>query len=111
MINGTSFILDEQKACRLSGMSVGKLWDFINEIALKNNLIVVKNGEYHAQGKPDDMLYLGTFILDELLNLEWFTKSVVEWSGFYDDGTSDDIIALARSKNLGVWENSPQKRK
>ena len=49
-MNGTKFELDEQKASKLSGMSVSEVWDFINQKAKEADLIVVKNGEYQAKG-------------------------------------------------------------
>ena len=53
-MRGTRFELDEQKASKLSGMSVEQMWEFINEIARQNNLIKIKNGEYHTKGQNDD---------------------------------------------------------
>ena len=44
-MRGTKFELDEQKASKLSGMSVDEVWNFINQKAKEANLIVVKNGE------------------------------------------------------------------
>ena len=49
-MRGTKFELDEQKASKLSGMSVNEVWDFINQKAKEADLIVIKNGEYHAKG-------------------------------------------------------------
>lgn len=46
-----AFVLDEEIASRLSGVSVNKLWGEINENALDLGLKVVKNGEYYANNK------------------------------------------------------------
>ena len=96
-MNGTKFELDEQKASKLSGMSVNEVWDFINKIAIKTDLIVVRNGEYHAKGNSKDQSNLAIFIFDELFEIDWFVKSVKTWEQFYDDGIVEDIIFILQS--------------
>ena len=102
-MNGTKFELDEQKASKLSGMSVSEVWDFINQKAKEADLIVVKNGEYHAKGTEHDLGDLGVFIASEMVNVEWFTKSIKSWVQFKDD-KEDDIIEVAKEMNEGIWE-------
>ncbi len=102
-MNGTRFELDEQKASKLSGMSVSEVWDFINQKAKETDLIVVKNGEYHAKGTEHDLGDLGVFIASEMVNIEWFTKSIKSWVQFKDD-KEDDIIEVAKEMNEGIWE-------
>ena len=102
-MNGTRFELDEQKASKLSGMSVDEVWNFINKKAKEADLIVVKNGKYHAKGTEHDLGDLGVFIASEMVNVEWFTKSIKSWVQFKDD-KEDDIIEVAKEMNEGVWE-------
>ena len=102
-MNGTKFELDEQKASKLSGMSVSEVWDFINQKAKEADLIVIKNGEYHAKGTEHDLGDLGVFIASEMVNVEWFTKSIKSWVQFKDD-KEDDIIEVAKEMNEGIWE-------
>ena len=102
-MNGTRFELDEQKASKLSGMSVDEVWNFINKKAKEADLIVVKNGKYHAKGTEHDLGDLGVFIASEMVNVEWFTKSIKSWVQFKDD-REDDIIEVAKEMNEGVWE-------
>lgn len=102
-MNGTKFELDEQKASKLSGMSVNEVWDFINQKAKEADLIVIKNGEYHAKGTEHDLGDLGVFIASEMVNVEWFTKSIKSWVQFKDD-KEDDIIEVAKEMNEGIWE-------
>ena len=102
-MNGTKFKLDEQKASKLSGMSVSEVWDFINQKAKEADLIVIKNGEYHAKGTEHDLGDLGVFIASEMVNVEWFTKSIKSWVQFKDD-KEDDIIEVAKEMNEGIWE-------
>ena len=102
-MNGTRFELDEQKASKLSGMSVDEVWNFINQKAKEADLIVVKNGEYHAKGTEHDLGDLGVFIASEMVNVEWFTKSIKSWVQFKDD-REDDIIEVTKETNEGVWE-------
>ena len=102
-MNGTRFELDEQKASKLSGMSVDEVWNFINQKAKEADLIVVKNGKYHAKGTEHDLGDLGVFIASEMVNVEWFTKSIKSWVQFKDD-REDDIIEVAKEMNEGVWE-------
>ena len=102
-MNGTKFELDEQKASKLSGMSVNEVWDFINQKAKEADLIVIKNGEYHAKGTEHDLGDLGVFIASEMVNVEWFTKSIKSWVQFKDD-KEDDIIEVAKEMNEGIRE-------
>ena len=102
-MRGTRFELDEQKASKLSGMSVEQMWEFINEIARQNNLIKIENGEYHTKGKNDDESDMAIFVFDNLLEMSWFTKSVKSWVEFYNDGSTEDIIHCAKIENIGVW--------
>ena len=102
-MNGTRFELDEQKASKLSGMSVDEVWNFINQKAKEADLIVVKNGKYHAKGTEHDLGDLGVFIASEMVNVEWFTKSIKSWVQFKDD-REDDIIEVTKEMNEGVWE-------
>lgn len=103
-MNKMLFVLDEKKASRLSGVSVSKLWGQINENALNLGLKVVKNGEYHASNKPHEVVILSKFIIDDLLNISWFTRSLLSWECYWADGTKDDLIALAKAKGYGVWD-------
>lgn len=96
-MNGTRFELDEQKASKLSGMSVSEVWDFVNKIAIKTDLIVVENGKYNAKGNSKDQSNLAIFIFDELFEIDWFTKSVKTWEQFYDDEIVEDIIFILQS--------------
>ncbi|MCI7023587.1 MAG: hypothetical protein MR964_05105 [Campylobacter sp.] len=102
-MRGTRFELDEQKASKLSGMSVDEVWNFINKKAKEANLIVSKNGEYHAKGTEHDLGDIGVFIASEMVNVEWFTKSIKLWVQFKDD-REDDIIEVAKEMNEGIWE-------
>ena len=101
-MRGTTFELDEQKASKLSGMSVDEVWNFINQKAKEADLIVVKNGEYHAKGTEHDLGDIGVFVVLEMVEIPWFTKSVKSWVQFKDD-REDDIIEVAKEMNEGVW--------
>ena len=102
-MNGTKFELDEQKAGKLSSMSVNEVWDFVNKIAIKTDLIVVKNGEYHAKGTEHDLGDIGVFMVLEMVEIPWFTKSVKSWIEFGDD-MEEDFIEISKELNEGVWE-------
>ena len=99
-MNGTKFELDEQKASKLSGMSVNEVWDFINQKAKEADLIVIKNGEYHAKGNSKDQSNLAIFILERLFKIEWFAKSVKSWVIFYDDGVVEDVISILKEETI-----------
>lgn len=102
-MRGTRFELDEQKASKLSGMSVEDVWGFIDQKAKESNLIKIKNGEYHAKGTEHDLGDIGVFVVTEMLKIEWFTKSVKAWVQFKND-REDDIIEVAKEMNEGIWE-------
>ena len=99
-MNGTRFELDEQKASKLSGMSVNEVWDFVNKIAIKTDLIVVENGKYNAKGNSKDQSNLAIFILERLFKIEWFAKSVKSWVIFYDDGVVEDVISILKEETI-----------
>ena len=102
-MRGTIFELDEQKASKLSGMSVDEVWNFINKKAKEANLIVVKNGEYHAKGTEHDLGDIGVFVVTEMLKREWFTKSVKAWVQFRDD-MDENVIEISKKAKVGVWD-------
>ena len=101
-MRGTIFELDEQKASKLSGMSVDEVWNFINKKAKEANLIVVKNGEYHAKGTEHDLGDIGVFVVTEMLKIEWFTRSVKAWVQFRDD-MDENVIEISKKAKVGVW--------
>ena len=102
-MRGTKFELDEQKASKLSGMSVDEVWNFINQKAKEADLIVVKNGEYHAKGTEHDLGDIGVFVVTEMLKIEWFTKSVKAWVQFKDD-IDENVIEISKKAKVGVWD-------
>ena len=102
-MNGTRFELDEQKASKLSGMSVSEVWDFINQKAKEADLIVIKNGEYHAKGTEHDLGDIGVFVVVKMLKIEWFTKSVKFWVQFKDD-MEENVIEISKRIKIGVWD-------
>ena len=102
-MRGTRFELDEQKASKLSGMSVSEVWDFINQKAKEADLIVVKNGEYHAKGTEHDLGDLGVFMIVKMVKIEWFTKSVKSWIEFGDD-MEENVIEISKRIKVGVWD-------
>ena len=101
-MRGTKFELDEQKASKLSGMSVDEVWNFINQKAKEADLIVVKNGEYHAKGTEHDLGDIGVFVVTEMLKIEWFTRSVKAWVQFRDD-MDENVIEISKKAKVGVW--------
>lgn len=102
-MRGTRFELDEQKASKLSGMSVDEVWNFINQKAKVTNLIKIKNGEYQVKGQDDSESDISIFVFDNLLETAWFTRSVKSWEEFYDDNLVEDVIYFAKIENVGVW--------
>ena len=103
-MNKMLFVLDEKKASRLSRVSVNKLWGQINENALDLGLKVVKNGEYHASDKAGEVVILSKFIIDDLFNISWFTRSLLSWECYWADGIKDDLSTFAKAKGYGVWD-------
>ena len=102
-MRGTRFELNEQKASKLSSMSVDEVWNFINKKAKEADLIVVKNGEYHAKGTEHDLGDIGVFVVTEMLKIEWFTKSVKAWVQFRDY-IDENVIEISKKAKVGVWD-------
>ena len=83
-------------------MSVDEVWNFINKKAKEADLIVVKNGEYHAKGTEHDLGDIGVFVVTEMLKIEWFTRSVKAWVQFRDD-MDENVIEISKKAKVGVW--------
>ena len=64
---------------------------------------MVKNGEYHAKGTEHNLGDIGVFVVLEMVEIPWFTKSIKSWVQFKDD-REDDIIEVTKEMNEGVWE-------
>ena len=92
------FVLDENIASRLSGVSVNKLGGEIKENALDLGLKVVKNGEYYTSYKAYKVVILSKFIIDDLLNISWFIRSLLGWECNLTDGIKDDLSTFAKAK-------------
>lgn len=93
-----------KRASELSGLCASKLWEQINKSVLNLSLKVVKNGEYYANANPYTEVILCSFIVDELLNISRFTRTLLSWEYCWADGAKDDLIALAKAKGYGVWD-------
>ena len=102
-MRGTKFELDEQKASKLSCMSVDEVCNFINQKAKEADLIVVKNGKYHAKGTEHDLGDIGLFVVTEMLKIAWFTRSVKAWVQFRDD-MDENVIEISKKAKVGVWD-------
>ena len=65
-------------------------------------LKVVKNGEYHANYKAYEVVILSKFIIDDLLNISFFTRSLLGWECNLADGIKDDLSTFTKAKGYGT---------
>ena len=48
--------------------------------------------------KPYEVVILSKFIIDDLLNISWFIRSLLGWECNLTDGIKDDLSTFAKAK-------------
>lgn len=48
------------------------------------------------------MVILSKFIIDDLLNISWFIRSLLGWECNLADGIKDDLSTFAKAKGHGA---------
>ena len=50
------------------------------------------------------MVILSKFIIDDLLNISCFTRSLLGWECSLADGIKDDLSTFAKAKGYKAWD-------
>ena len=100
---GTRIVLDEEKIKREGQYDLKKLYQDIDELAEYAGLIKKNKYTYICQGNERDLAALGIFNMQNLLEEEWFTKNVKEWTWVDKKEGNTDMIKYFKKENEGVW--------
>lgn len=96
-MEGTRFVLDEKKACELSGMSIEEIYAEIDEKAKHYKLTKTGKCTYVSNDDEHAIARIGNLCLYFLIEQDWFRKSVLNWEQF-DEEYSDDVIAMFKEE-------------
>lgn len=100
---GTHFVLDEEKILRENIYDLEKMYSLIDEMAHNSGLIKIDKHTYHCKGNEKDLACLGIFSFHKLVECDWFTLNVKEWTWISEKEGYSDLIAKSKANNLGVW--------
>lgn len=93
---GTRIVLDEEKILREDRYDLEKMYEAIDEIATDSGLIKIDKHTYHCKGDEKDLACLGIFIHHNLMECDWFTLNVKEWTWLSEKEGDIDIIERER---------------
>ena len=100
---GTRFILDEEKILKEDKYDLNKMYEIIEEMANKCGLIKIDKNTYHCKGNEEDLARLGGFIVNHLVESDWFTLNVKEWECLDSNEGNKNMIDYFQARNRGVW--------
>ncbi len=58
---------------------------------------------YICQGNEKDLAALAIFNFHKLVEAEWFTKNVKEWTWINKEEGDENLIEHFKNENEGVW--------
>ncbi len=96
---GTRIVLDEEKILRENKYN-------LDEIAKESGLIKIDKHTYHCKGDEKDLACLGIFVLQHLVEYDWFTLNVKEWQWINEKEGNSDLISRCKKEGEGVWNES-----
>ena len=100
---GTRIVLDEEKIKREGQYDLKKLYQDIDELAEYAGLIKKNKFMYICRGDEKDLAVMGIFNIYNLVEKEWFTKNVKEWTWINTKKGNTDMIQYCKDNNQGVW--------
>ena len=87
---GTRIVMDEDKIRKEGKYDLDKLYQNIEYT-------------YICQGNEKDLAALGIFNFMNLVEEEWFTKNVKEWTWIDRKEGDTDLIESCKKSNEGIW--------
>ncbi len=101
---GTRIVLDEEKIKREGKYNLEKIYKNIDEIAEESGLIKKNKYTYICKGDEKDLAALGIFNFQNLVEEEWFTKNVKEWTLINRKEGNEDLIEVCKKHYNCAWE-------
>ncbi len=102
---GTRIVMDEDKIKREGIYNLEKIYKDIDNIAEYAGLIKKNKYTYICQGNENekDLAALAIFNFHKLVEQEWFTKNVKEWTWINRVEGNENLIEHFKRENEGVW--------
>ena len=100
---GTRIVLDEEKIKREGQYDLKKLYQNIDELAEYAGLIKKNKYTFVCKGDEKDLAVMGIFNFMNLVEEEWFTKNVKEWTWISKKEGNTNMIEYCKKHNEGVW--------
>lgn len=100
---GTRIVMDEDKIRREGKYDLDKVYQNIDELAEYAGLIKKNKYTYICQGNEKDLAALVIFNFHKLVEAEWFTKNVKEWTWINKEEGDENLIEHFKNENEGVW--------
>ena len=100
---GTRIVMDEDKIKREGIYNLEKIYKDIDNIAEYAGLIKKNKYTYICQGNEKDLAALAIFNFHKLVEQEWFTKNVKEWTWINKEEGDENLIEHFKNENEGVW--------
>lgn len=103
---GTRIVLDEEKILKENKYDLNKMYETIDKLAEESGLIKIDKHTYHCKGNDKDLACLGIFVMQHLVEYEWFTLNVKEWDWISEKEGNSDLIEFYKKEGEGVWNES-----
>ena len=100
---GTRIVMDEDKIRREGKYDLDKVYQNIDELAEYAGIIKKNKYTYICQGNEKDLAALAIFNFHKLVEAEWFTKNVKEWTWINKEEGDENLIEHFKNENEGVW--------
>ncbi len=100
---GTRIVMDEDKIRREGKYDLDKVYQNIDELAEYAGLIKKNKYTYICQGNEKDLAALAIFNFHKLVEAEWFTKNVKEWTWINKEEGDENLIEHFKNEHEGVW--------
>lgn len=101
-MTGTRFELDEEKILREKKYDLDAIYEIIDRVAKRAELTKKSKNHFVFDGE-NAPAHVGIFVFNHMSKYEWFTKNLKSWEWLDDDEGNDDIMAMFKEENKGVW--------
>lgn len=100
---GTRIVMDEDKIKKEGIYDLENIYKDIDNMAEYAGLIKKNKYTYICQGNEKDLTALAIFNFHKLVEQEWFTKNVKEWTWINKEEGDENLIEHFKNENEGVW--------
>ena len=74
---GTKIVIDEDKVLREKKYKLDVIYEYLDKLAQRCNLIRIDKNTFYAKGDENDLSNLGLFMCRYAVENEWLTKNIV----------------------------------